>query len=337
MSPLLDYSARFIEQQVRRSSRNLLIVNGIIVGLVVLATLALSSYFLWFFHGPLAVDDAYILAAAKGPPSSLIAYVVLPEHRLIPAGLVEESRRNGKTYSVNPYFFVEVGDRLLLVKGDGATKGSSLIGPLESATAKTDQQALDALMRKNSRVLPIMLNAAAAFEVFGYVALGLIGLILLPCGYNVVRALIGGGRPYLHPVMRALCRHGEAPEVAETIDAEVADSSALQIGKAWLTRNWVLRPTFFGIVVCPLDEIVWAFPARVVGDNVASLALRSGRMIGIALQKNTPELLALLYQRIPWAEKGYDEKRLGKWRKQRAEFIADVEARRQSWVTSIPD
>ncbi len=178
-------------------------------------------------------------------------------------------------------------------------------------------------------ILPVMLNAAAAFDVFGYVFLALITPILLLCGYNIFRALLGKGRPPLHPVMRVLRRYGEPEEIVDGIDAEVADEATLRIGKALITRSWLLRPTLFRVLACPMDDIVWAYHVRVAGDHVASLALRDGWMMGIPLRREVPQLLAAIYECAPWIEKGFSQELAKKWRKRRSEFIADVEARRK--------
>ena len=179
-------------------------------------------------------------------------------------------------------------------------------------------------------ILPVMLNAAAAFDVFGYVFLALITPILLLCGYNIFRALLGQGRPPLHPVMRAFRRYGDPDDVVDWIDAEVADTNTLRIGKALVTRRWLLRPTLFRVLACPMENIVWAYHVKVAGDHVASLALRDGLMMGIALRREVPQLLAVIYQRVPWIEKGFSQELAKKWRKRRSEFIAEVEARRKT-------
>jgi hypothetical protein len=168
----------FIEQQICRVSRRLLLWNSIIVALVAIVVCLLWSYLGWFFHGPELEDDAFILDAAKGPTQSLIAYVELRDRRLVPTGYVEESSRNGKVYSTMAYYFIAVDGQSMLVKAPSNAQGQKLVGPLESISVKVDQDALAAIVAKNpqlrDRILPVMLNASAAFNVFGYVFFGIV-------------------------------------------------------------------------------------------------------------------------------------------------------------------
>src|ERR1700682_3857516 len=112
MSDQIDWDEpeSFINQQIRRVSRNLFLWNGIVVALVTIIVLCLWSYLGSFVRGPQLVDDAYILNAAKGSPSSLIAYIEMRDRQMVPTGYVEESSKNGKVYSTIPYYFTAVGD-----------------------------------------------------------------------------------------------------------------------------------------------------------------------------------------------------------------------------------
>jgi hypothetical protein len=186
------------QPQIRRVCRTILWWNGIIVGLVAIVVWSLWFYLGWFFHGPERVDDAFILDAAQGPSSSLIAYVELPDRKLFPTGYVEESSSNGKVYAIMTYYFLAVDGQMMLVKADPKAQVPKLVGPLESITVKSDQEALAAIIAKNpqlrDRILPVILNASAAFNVFGYVLCCILIPILGFCCYNMIRAVIRLGR-----------------------------------------------------------------------------------------------------------------------------------------------
>jgi hypothetical protein len=277
------------------------------------------------------VDDAYILRAAKGPGSGLIAYVELRDHPLIPAGYIEESTQNGQVYSTMTYFFVVVGDKKMLVKGTKDAKGDRLLGPLQYYSAQTDRDALAGILAENpglrDNVLPVMFNAAAAFNVFGYILLAVGTPLVALCWFNIARAILCG-QTRLHPVMRSLARQGDPYEVTQEIDSEVADQSTEALGKAVITRNWLLRPTEFRLVVCRLDDIVWAYRAVVDGDNLVAFWLRDGRILGVPARRSARQLFERVCERIPWVEKGWDKEKANRWRKHRSEFLEEVDSRR---------
>ena len=324
----------FVERQIRRVSRNLVILNGSVLGLLVIIVLLLRSYVVGFLHGPQLVDDDYLLNAAEGRGSRLIAYVEIRDHPLIPTGVVEESSQDGKVYSTMSYYLIAVGDNQMLVKATQDAQGHRLIGPLQSISVRSDRLALDAIVTKNpalrNRILPVMVDAAAAFNVFGYVLIGLFTPIVALCAYNIARATIHKGMTSLHPVVRSLARQGDPLELAQAIDAEIAADMVVRMRRAFITRNWVLRPTPFRLVACRLDDIVWAFHAVINWDNVVGLAFRDGRMMGIPMHRNTPELLAHVFQRVPWAEKGWTREIAKKWRTQRVAFLAEVDSRKNA-------
>jgi hypothetical protein len=321
----------FVEQQIRRVSRNLLIWNGVVLGILAIAFVLLRTYLLCFLQGAQAYNDADILNAARGSGSGLIAYIEIRDHELMPTGYIEQSTQDGRVYSTMNYKFVAVGDKKMLVKATQDAKGDVLRGPLQFYSADTDRQARDAIVAKNpalkDQVLPVMLNAAAAFNLFGYIFFAIATPIFALCMFNIARALFLR-KTSLHPVTRSLARHGDPFETGQAIDAEMAEDSALKLGKAFVTQNWLLLPTAFRLIACRLDDIVWAYPVVMSGANVATFAFRDGRMVGVPLHRNTPELLAHVYRRVPWAETGWDKERATKWQRWRAEFIAEVEARR---------
>jgi hypothetical protein len=278
------------------------------------------------------VDDAFLLDAAEGPARGLIAYVELHDRPLIPTGYVEESTQNGHVYSTMAYDFIAVDGQAMLVKAPPNAKGQKLVGPLESIASKSDREALAAIVAQHpelrDKILPVILNASAAFNVLGYLFFGLVTPVLALCGYNIARALVRQGRTRLHPVWRKLARQGDPQEISREIDKEMAEEGVLKVGEATLTRNWLIRPTLFGLTACRTDDLVWAYHAVTYGQRGVTLVFRDGHLIGVPMHQNTPELLARVYQRAPWVEKGCDHDKAIRWRTQRASFLAEVDARR---------
>ena len=212
--PKLNEPDGFVERQMHRVSRNLLLWNGLVLVLLAIIAFLLRTYLGCFLQGPQRVDDADILDAAQGPRNSLIAYVEIRDHPLIPTGYVEESLRNGEVYATMQYDLIKVGDKQMLVKTTQHEHGHKLVGPLQFISAKADQQALDAIVAKNpslgNEILPVMLDAAAAFTVLGYVSLGVFTPILVLCLYNIARAITRHGKTSGHPVKTLACSTGRS-------------------------------------------------------------------------------------------------------------------------------
>lgn len=173
--------------------------NGLGLGLLVLFAAFSGNYYLNFFRGPVRVDDAYLLSAAATPASGLIAYVELDRPRLIPTGFSEEASRDENVYESTPYFFVEVKDKLLLVKTHPERDGAKLIGPLQAISAKVDVDVRDRLVSNDptlrDKLLPMIINGAAAFTVAGYLGLAIFIPAAGTCSFFLFRAIAHWGHP----------------------------------------------------------------------------------------------------------------------------------------------
>jgi hypothetical protein len=171
------------------------------LGLALLALFAAftGNYYLNFFRGPLRVDDDYLLSAAATPASGLIAYVELDNPQLLPTGFSEEASRDEKVYESTPYYFIEVRDKLLLVKTHPDRDGGRLIGPLQTISAKVDVDVRNRLVANDpalrEKLLPMIINGAAAFTVAGYLGLAIFVPAAGLCSFFLFRAIANWGHP----------------------------------------------------------------------------------------------------------------------------------------------
>ncbi|HEX3314580.1 MAG TPA: hypothetical protein VHR72_06780, partial [Gemmataceae bacterium] len=180
------------------------------------------------------------------------------------------------------------------------------------------------------RLLPIMLNAAAAFTVAGYVGFGLFVPVLLLCVWNIARGMAGLTGIVRHPIGRSLARLGDSHEIASQIDEELADTDGKPIGRALIVGPWLLRPTAFGLIAARIADIVWAYPVKVTGDHVAALCFRDSKIVGVSLKGDQVQtLLREVFARVPWALRGFDPERAKLWRKRPDDVIAQVDAARK--------
>ena len=179
------------------ANRNLPIASLIILCIVVVIAGLSRNYYYFFFQGPVVADDARLLAdAAKAEQGGLIDYVRVDDRQLIASGYREENTTNGRITSVNPYWLLPVDDKLMLVMTETQADLRHLVGPISPISMKSTVEVRDKLLAEHpelkDQLLPVMLNAAAAYNVAGYIGLVLLPLITLPCLFNIAWRLLRG-------------------------------------------------------------------------------------------------------------------------------------------------
>lgn len=329
----------FIAQQVTRVRRNLLIANGICLGFLLFFAWLASGYFYFFFRGPKEITGEQLVQLAQKPGNgNLLEYAKFQDQEMLPTGIQEESTSDDKVYSINPYYLVAIGEKLLLVKTEKPVPPRfSLLGPVSAISAKADVEARDLLVKArpdlSPRLLPIMLNGAAAFTVAGYIGIAFLSPLFLLCSFNVVRGLQGLGGFALHPVTRSLSRLGDVLQVASQIDAEVQKGTMYKLGKATVTEQWLLVPSTFGLTIVSLPNIVWGYHLVVGHGHALVLQLRTKSHVAINMaDKDIDALLKEIYSRVPWIKLGYTNELYRNWQKNRDTIIAEVNQKMQAYL-----
>jgi hypothetical protein len=185
------------------------------------------------------------------------------------------------------------------------------------------------------KFLPVLFNAEVAFNVSGYVGLGLLVPLGLLAIFNVVRGLmrvtsLDAGR---HPLVRKLRPFGDPMAAAAEIDGEVSGGSVLALGPATVTGSWILWPTRFRMIAVRIEDVVWAYHQVTSGRHTAMLFTRDGKIRPIWLKKDAvDELLRTVTGRVPWAFAGFDVKRLKTWSKRPHEIITMADERQKLWT-----
>jgi hypothetical protein len=141
-----------------------------------------------------------------------------------------------------------------------------------------------------------------------------------------------------HPVYHQLARYGDVHQVAQHIDQEFAGvqaSDALHFGVTWLAQGHL-----YGLDAVPWQEIAWLhtyhrLSRSGVSTHFVRVWARDGTQFlspanlkGYRTLEQAEALLRELSVRAPWAEVGYSPKLKTQWKKQRAEFVKRVDARR---------
>jgi hypothetical protein len=275
----------YIGKQIGRCNRNLLLVNGLLV--VVLLALALLSRRYWynFFLGPFPLDHKALLEIKD--PGQLHRYFVTVKTDRPPVRL--NGGGQGGSFDVDGFIFIrddfEQKPRLLLVRGEipstanpdrpTAKSGSAdaaQVGGRPSSTARLSgclvdvpdhliKNVLNPLEARHPSLRGVPIRTVqldmTGFRGPGYCALALgVPLFLLGC-WNLKRGWARFWRPEQHPLVADLARLGPPAQVASSIEREVKrDAPRLPLASRVVTRSWLLKPTPFGLEVTPLAGAV---------------------------------------------------------------------------------
>jgi len=350
-SPLgtsVDHSSRidgqsskpdYINKQIWRSTRNLLVVNLVLaIGLVTFAVLNLR-YLYNLAAGPFRIDRQ-TLEHTRDPGSLYHYYCTLKGDRVIDTGIsyTEDGKETAR------YLAVVVDDRILLARTAPGHSGDEFTGALVEVPDDEKTKVISQIEAEAPNVrgafLPMMMDATD-FRGPGllFISAGLLGLGL--AFWNRTKVAKRTGNPGSHPIVRSLARSGDPRKLAIQIDDEVAMTSRnLRIGSVTLTPSFLLRPRLFGMTVVPCDQIVWVYKKVTkhsvnfipTGKTYAMIvADRSGKLHEFDLGRTegaVHTLIQELWQRSPWAIAGFSAELSGAWRSRRGEFIAAVDARR---------
>ena len=244
---------------------------------------ALHNYFRGFFQGPIPYDDQKVLAAAADPntPLQLIDRVDLGQRQLRATGWKEVMTIDNRPHSSYPYFITTVGNKLLLVKGEGSDGPRQLLGNLYKIPPDVERDVIGGLEAKHpqlrGRFLPVMVDSAAAFRTFGYVFCALFGPIALLCVWNILSGLRRMARPERHPLMKQLRPFGDLTAVAAAAEREIASGTADSVGLAFVTPSLLLWPRKFTVTIVRLQDVVWMYHHNLASHGVHSAIFHFAR------------------------------------------------------------
>ena len=143
--------------------------------------------------------------------------------------------------------------------------------------------------------------------------------------------------PRAHPVYKQLARYGDPQQLGAQINQEFASRKAddkTQFGARWLAQGHT-----YGVALVPWSDIAWLHIYTHIRNRVPSHYVRvyscgGNQFVSPAgmKQEQVEQLLRELYARAPWAEVGYTPELIQLWRKQRAEFLKRVAARKAQYL-----
>lgn len=250
----------FIEKEMKRTNRNLLITS-------LLLLLGVGGYFVLhgryyenFFRGPLRMDAA-ALDRVKDPTKLDRYYVRLTGDREVDTGYTEVETDSGAATVKANYVVIGAGSHYLIVKKNPGEKGPEYTGVLVEMPADVKASILDAVTKESPDAArdfaPYMLDMTN-FRSEGYWGLG-VGIPILLLALWLLRTVVmRTSSPATHPIFTMLARHGEIADVAQKIEADLkADTERFMLFR--ITPEWLLYQDIYAFKAMRLDEIVWVY------------------------------------------------------------------------------
>jgi hypothetical protein len=328
-----------ISTHARRTTRNLLIANVLLV-LAVLAIAAVSNRYLYnVFAGPFAISEEEIFAI-DNPDAVRQYYVTIEADEAEDTGFQEVTQRvsksSGKVQSESVsaiYLAAFFDDRFVLVKAPPGASGTRFTGAL-SRMVDYEQEFVDELEQdqpgfKESGTMPMfVLDAERNFRVPGYL-MTLALLVGLGLGlWNIVKALRRISEPGQHPALEQLRRYGPPQEVAMAISADLGGAPPVKLGRVTLGNRWLTYESMFGVQTVPLGALVWIYH-KVQKIHMAVLVMEQGKPLEIPLkQQEAQALLTEIARRVPWVIAGYSPEIEKIWRSSPGQLVQAVAERR---------
>jgi hypothetical protein len=334
----------FLDQQIRRTNRNLLVVSVLLIAGVAVYGFAQWRYFYNFFSGPLEVNSQS-LNNIQHPDGQLRYFVKVRADDASDSGIqeIERETENGSVRSETvkaKYSILTVGKRLLIAKTDPNAKGNIFQGGLSELPGDVRGSIVEPLLKDypnaNEVFLPLMLDATG-FRSNGYIALAICIPALLLAFWLIRKVVSRRNAPETHPIVKAASYYGSLGETSQLLDNELR-GNVTKFGSAKVTQSWVLLPETFGLAMCHIPNLIWAYKKVTqhrtnfipTGKSYAVILYdRRGKPVQLQTkQKNVEALLNLLAERAPWAVFGYNEELNKALRTNWAGFVAAVDAKR---------
>lgn len=203
------------------------------------------------------------------------------------------------------------------------------IMPITSSVS-TDVHRLAADELNIDLVKGIMLDTTESDGIWYF---GTAGVVILGLGgvWGLFNFVTRSSNPAKHPTLRRLARFGEVEQVVDSIEKDLTNGED-KVAKLRLSKNWLIDSGGSKFEAMPYHSLVWGYKmiqqGRYGKTYFAHFYDKTG--VGIVIQDNENNvnmMLQAVYARAPWAVFGYSNDIKRNWDKNRAGFIAEVEAR----------
>ena len=313
----------FLDRQIQRTNRNLLLVSLVLIVAVVGYAVGERRYLYNFFAGPFQVSGPQLVTIQQ-PGSQLRYFVKVTGDESSDTGLQEVERETEggavKHETVKAkYLILLLAKHLLIVKSDPNESGTVYTGELDDLPSDVHSNIVTPLLKEhpnaNQAFLPFMLDTTG-FRDEGYVALALGIPAFLLAAWLIAKVMRRRADVSSHPVVQRASTYGTLADVAHQFDMDL-QGNTVKIGGATVTQSWVFLPRRFGLSICRIPDLIWAYKKVTkhytnfipTGKTYQIILYdRSGKPLQMqARQKKIDAMLALLAERAPWAVFGYSD------------------------------
>jgi hypothetical protein len=339
--------ALWVENEARRANRNMLLVNGGMLTVLILIVAGNYRYCANFVLGSQSISSTEI-AAITSPEQRWRNFVSVSgtksfntEYRDVVNHM--EGSRVVSTEIKDEYILLRVGEKVLLVKADPRKEKLEYSGELVPTADRVKEDLLRPLAAEDAdlarAVLPFTLNAAD-YRSNGYTML-MIGLPILTLAlWNCFKAMRRSAEIQTSPVWKNLAAYGNAEQLSQQIEAELQTAVIRKYGKLQIAQQWMVRRKTFSTWVSPIADLVWVYK-KVTKHSVNFIP--TGKTYAVVLvgrhrqrieeqmkEKAVNEMLADLAARVPWILFGFTKDLEKAWQKDPAGVIAAVDSRYQA-------
>lgn len=331
----------FLDRQIQRTNRNLLLVALFLIVAVAAWAMAERRYLYNFFAGPFDISSPQLVSVQQ-PDSELRCFVKVKGEDSFDTG-VQEVERDSSTGSESvkaKFSILLVAEHLLIVKNGPKDSGTYFQGELSEIPGDVRSNVIAPLLKQHPNasqaILPFMLDATD-FRTDGYISLAVGAVAFLFACWLLGKVMRRRANAGAHPVVKTASRYGSLADVSQQLDLEM-QGTPLRIGKASVTPSWVVLQKSFDLKLCRIPNLVWAYKKITrhyhyfipTGKTYEVILYdRYGQPLQMqAREKKVDELLKLLGERAPWAVFGYSDERSQLLRTNWGGFVAAVDQRK---------
>lgn len=346
---LLLYTS-LIKSQIKRATKNLFVLNFI---LLIISIVISVCYWSEFHNKILGPKEVKVGEISNLKISGLTArnYVKVSPEKKASTGLqyVEseyDSNNQEKSKTVKTVYYVlrDGQDLIFTAVPKNNVDVSSYTGWVRKMTdeekSHLDEAAIKLKASGDFTVSEYILDAddfSSAY--FWYFVCGMIAIFNI---FNICKCIKYTNCPEQHKIYKNLMKYGNPDEVINSIEEELPNDSFSNNKKIYLLKSWILSSKRFSFDVYKIDDIVWAYkkvtnhtinfmPAGKTHELILHLYNKSQCSIGLK-ENQADSILTSIMQMYPWIIVGFNDEINREWKSNSSQFINYVQAEKQRMI-----